>query len=63
MGSGDETKDMYPFFTTKSRRLTSYKVCSCFTCVVRVCTVQCSCKFREDQIFVDFVKFLICDNL
>ena len=47
------------------RKLASYKVCLCFIVLsVTVCTVGYVCLFRGGQIFfVDFVKFLIHDNL
>ena len=55
---------MYTLFQIRSLRLACFKVCLCVIVLsVTVCTVGYICLlFRRDQIFVDFVQFLIHDN-
>ena len=58
---------MYTLFQIRSLKLVSFKVCLCVIVLsVTVCTVgyiTYVCLFRRDRIFVDFVQFLIHDNL
>ena len=56
-------EDVHPLFTAKKAgQLQVMLVLFVIYCFVKICTVQYGYKFCRDQIFVDFVKFLIHDN-